>query len=441
LYFCEGLTIPESQQARFRQVIETANRNNVSVYTFDAAGLRVHSAQQQTAREIRELTFTAQGLQQARSPKWTEELENNERLLKMDPSVSLAILASQTGGLLTDNTNALDGAIDRINDDRRHHYLLSYVPTNAALDGTYRQITVQVRRPAVQVRARRGYKAAASVAAAPVLDYEEAPLAALAASPAPTAFPVALRAMHTPVPGRPGLASVFLAFSSGSLAIGRNDDGTRVYAGATVLARVQDVQRRELARASQQYDLTTPSGQPDTLQPGAILFFKTADLPPGRHFVEAAAYDRMAAQSATVKVEVTVTPPSGPWLAGDLIVVARVEPIAADAPGASSHPLVSGGRLFTPEPADPARRTSGSTLTFVLPITTLGGDLSGLDARIELRSSKGVAHAYTLPVPATVAGRVLLSGSLSLEGVAPGSYELRAMIGDTSRTASVRVVP
>ena len=73
--------------------------------------------------------------------------------------------------------------------------------------------------------------------------------------------------------------------------------------------------------------------------------------------------------------------------------------------------------------------------------TRCDGDLSRLDARIELRSSEGVAHAFTMPVPAPVAGRVLLSGSLSLEGVAPGSYELRAMIGETSRTASMRVVP
>ena len=166
LYFCEGLTIPDAQQARFRQVIDTANRHNVSVYTFDSAGLRVQSAQQQTAREIRELTFTALGPEGSKSEKLTEELENNERLLKMDPAVSLGILADQTGGLLINNTNALDRAIDQINDDRRHHYLLSYVSTNSTLDGTYRKIEVRVPRRDVEVRARRGYRASASVTTA-----------------------------------------------------------------------------------------------------------------------------------------------------------------------------------------------------------------------------------------------------------------------------------
>ena len=115
----------------------------------------MQSAQQQTAREIRELTFTALGQTARKSEKLTEELEDNERLLKMDPAVSLGILADQTGGLLTNNTNALDRAIDRINDDRRHHYLLSYVSTNSTLDGTYRKIEVQ-RPAAATSRCARG---------------------------------------------------------------------------------------------------------------------------------------------------------------------------------------------------------------------------------------------------------------------------------------------
>lgn len=442
LYFCEGLTLPESQQARFRQVIEAANRNNVSVYTFDAAGLRVQSAQQQTAREIRELTFTALGPADSRSAKWSEELENNERLLKMDPAVSLSILASQTGGVLTNNTNALDRAIDHINDDRRHHYLLSYVPTNGAMDGTYRAIAVQVKRPGIHVRARRGYKAATSSAATPVLDYEEAPLAALAATPAPAAFPVALRAMHTPMPGRPGLVSVFMAFNARSLAIGRNEDGSQLYAGATVLARVVDEQKREVARASQQYELTGTPAERERLAQGAVLFFKTADLTPGRHRVEGAAHDRMAEQSATARAEVVVTPPAGAWLAGDLIVVARAEPIAPDAPGAATHPLVADGRLFTPEPVAVPGRTPRDTVSFVVPMLTFERDLSRVPATIELRRGDHVAARAELAIPEPGPdGRVMIVGRLPLAGVPPAEYELRLTVAGATRTATLRVTP
>ncbi len=194
------MTVTDSQQDRFRAIIDTANRNNVSVYTFDAAGLRVHSAQQQTAREIRELTFTALGSAATRSEKWNESLEDNERLLKMDPAVSLGILANQTGGLLVNNTNALDRAIDRINEDRRHHYLLSYVSSNPALDGAYRKIEVKVARRDVEVRSRKGYRATAAGRSAPVLGYETPALAAAAPTPPPMNFPIVARALSTPMP-------------------------------------------------------------------------------------------------------------------------------------------------------------------------------------------------------------------------------------------------
>ena len=188
---------------RYRSVIDAANRNNVSIYTFDAAGLRVHSAQQQTSREMRELTFTALGSDASKPDALTQNLETNERLLKMDPSVSLGILAEQTGGLLIDNTNALDRAIDLINNDRRHHYLLSYVSTNPTPDGRYRRIDVKVARPDVEVRARRGYRASAELSTAPVLEYERPAIAALSSTPAPSAFPITARAIRTPMPDRP----------------------------------------------------------------------------------------------------------------------------------------------------------------------------------------------------------------------------------------------
>ena len=138
VYFCEGLTVAPAVEARFRSVIDTANRKNVSVYALDAAGLRAHSKQAETSRDLQSLTAsTISGIDRDNSKKWTEDLERNEELLKSDPSASLGILTAQTGGLLIQNTNDLDKGIGRINDDRRNYYALTYTPTNAIMDGTY----------------------------------------------------------------------------------------------------------------------------------------------------------------------------------------------------------------------------------------------------------------------------------------------------------------
>ena len=107
VYFCEGLTVAPAVEAKFRSIIATANRKNVSVEALDAAGLRAHSKQAETAQEINTLATSAvTGVERDDNKKWTEDLEYNEQTLKMNPSASLGILTSQTGGLLIENTNA-----------------------------------------------------------------------------------------------------------------------------------------------------------------------------------------------------------------------------------------------------------------------------------------------------------------------------------------------
>src|SRR5262249_12264634 len=52
IFFSEGLSLPPAVVEQFRSVINAANRANVSVYTVDAAGLRIDSPNLETTREI-----------------------------------------------------------------------------------------------------------------------------------------------------------------------------------------------------------------------------------------------------------------------------------------------------------------------------------------------------------------------------------------------------
>ena len=440
-YFCEGLTIPDSQLSRFRSVIDAANRNNVSVYTFDSAGLRVQSAQQQTSREIRELTFAGLGSEDSRPAALMQNLEANERLLKMDPSVSLGILADQTGGLLVDNTNALDRAVDRITDDRRHHYLLSYVSTNSALDGSYRRIVVSVNRPNVEVRSRRGYRASADTAATPVLEHERPALAALASSPPPADFPLAVRALRTPMPNRLGLVSVLVGVSGSSLTMGQSEDGAQYFIGATMLTRIVDAGRKEVAKASEPYQFTGDYAQRHTARRG-ILFYKTASLPPGTYTLEAACVDAMSERRAVARLPVEAAEQAGGQSVGDLFVVGRIEAVPAD-DAAARHPLVRAGRLHTPWMGEPIRLSSQSELTVALPIVAAGSP-----PRVRVEALAGSITLTTTELAAGESradGQALLVGRLALDALTAGQFELRATVrlGERSvvRSTHVTLVP
>jgi VWFA-related protein len=149
----------------FQDLMETANRANVSFYPVDSRGLAASD-----------------------SPVFvlSEKPPIVEARLVQARVESLRTLAENTDGLAVVDTNALDKGIARIVDDMTSYYLLGYYSSNTKLDGRYRKISVRVKRPGVEVRARRGYKALSAS--------ELTPAPAMIAAPAgpPPAIQVAL---------------------------------------------------------------------------------------------------------------------------------------------------------------------------------------------------------------------------------------------------------
>jgi VWFA-related protein len=150
----------------FRVLMDTANRNNASFYPIDPRGLAVFDSP----------------MGPDRPPTLPVDASNLSK--RMD---TLRTLADNTDGIATVNTNDLERGLKRVADDLSTYYLLGYYSTNTRLDGEYRRITVKVKQPGVEVRARRGYRAATaaevnasrSAAAAPIPDAVKASTAAL----------------------------------------------------------------------------------------------------------------------------------------------------------------------------------------------------------------------------------------------------------------------
>ena len=76
------------------------------------------------------------------------------------------LLATETGGTII-RGHDLGRGLQRLADESRSYYLLGYSPRNAGLDGKFRAIRVDVKRPGVTVRARRGYYAVQRAGAPP----------------------------------------------------------------------------------------------------------------------------------------------------------------------------------------------------------------------------------------------------------------------------------
>lgn len=80
----------------------------------------------------------------------------NEQRIAQD---SLRTISSETGGFASINRNEYQDNFARIVRDNSSYYVLGYYSTDTKRDGTFRTLNVRVKRPGLQVRARKGYVA------------------------------------------------------------------------------------------------------------------------------------------------------------------------------------------------------------------------------------------------------------------------------------------
>jgi VWFA-related protein len=138
----------------FKEILGEANRANATFYTIDPRGLVVFDSSMAAPLPI--------------------TVDHAVLRRRLD---NLKILAENTDGMWVQDNNNLDVGLKRIANDLSSYYLLGYYSSNAKLDGKFHSIKVRVKRPGVDVRARKGYRAATA---------EEVTAARKAANPATT---------------------------------------------------------------------------------------------------------------------------------------------------------------------------------------------------------------------------------------------------------------
>ena len=124
---------------KLREVFQEANRNNASIYALDPRGLTPFEFQ------IDDVAFGP-----------PPSFSTDSRVLQMTQD-TLRVLAEETDGRAIVNRNSLAQGLAQIVRDSSFYYLLGYTSTQAQNDGKFHEIKVRVKRPGVEVRARKGY--------------------------------------------------------------------------------------------------------------------------------------------------------------------------------------------------------------------------------------------------------------------------------------------
>jgi VWFA-related protein len=139
-----GVNDPNEDRAAFfssvdmqndlREIYDYANRYNVAIYAVDPRGLATNEFDINEGVNI--------------------QVDNQYLSSSMD---TLRVLADNTDGRAIVNRNDLDVGMKQITKDSSAYYLIGYNSTQTPSDGKFHEIKVRVKRPGIQVRARKGY--------------------------------------------------------------------------------------------------------------------------------------------------------------------------------------------------------------------------------------------------------------------------------------------
>ncbi|HQZ40528.1 MAG TPA: VWA domain-containing protein [Vicinamibacterales bacterium] len=375
-----------------RQLAQRANRANVSFYPIDPRGLTPFD--------------DSIGPLRPAGP-----IEDNQRLGARQNG--LRELAEQTDGAWVLNTNNTAAALTRMLADTNSYYLLSYYSTNAKLDGRFRRITVRVKRPGVEVRARPGYLAPTEAEA------RAAGASLESAGGKPVLPPEVARALDAIVPGRGHLPVRIRAagLADRVRAVVELDAATlkepEWHAGGTLQVSIES----DRGGGTEQVSVPLAAGQ------RSVVFEAPEDvLPPGRYVVRVEGHP--AGGSLTIRASTVAVVGAANTALGPEVIAFRRGPTT--------------GLAYEPT-ADPRfRRTERIRLE--VPVLVAGaGTATG---RVLTR------EAQALPLGVAVGERTdadrgarYVVADVTLAPLAQGDYVVEVQSGTATATFGFRVVP
>jgi len=334
----------------------------------------------------------------------------------------LLTVAENTGGRAVININDLRPGVAQVFAETGSYYLLGYVPAPKGRDGSYRRLTVKVRRPGVEVRARSGYFVTPPEAAPD----EDMPLGLSAISGVLPSAGLPLRGVATGVVGPDGVAAAVVTLGMERAALPGTPNGP-----LTVTTHVFDPEGRPRGTYSQEAPVCESAGWCE-------LSFGLP-LASGRHALRVSVAHEASQQAGSVYLDVAIPDPGRRSVSLSGIVL-DVVPSGVRATDASVRALVPVVPTTRRDVATTDRATAffrihqGGTRAMVPVVRTV--------TLVDAHDATVLTQSDTLPVSVFSAARTVDQHlALPIETLAPGRYLLTVRVqavGASANTAETR---
>jgi VWFA-related protein len=388
-----------------REVWDLANKNNVAIYAVDPRGLPVSEFD-------------------VSQPAVAAQIDRQYLNSTMD---TLRTLALQTDGRAILNRNDLATGMTQIVRDTSAYYLIGYNSTQAPSDGKFHEIKVQVKRPGIQVRARKGYWAltTADVARALAPKIAEPPKGvqdALASITAPAAAHNAIRTWIGTSRGANGKTKVTFVWEAAPTVVGDRNARSEPPARVMVTAVGPD--------GAPYFRGRVPEAAPPAAAPAAAAAPSrvTFDVNPGRLqlrlSVEGAASQVLDSETREIAV---------PDLTSSDVVMGTPQVLRART--ARDYQQIKNDPAAVPLPAREFSRTD--RLLIRVPAYGPGTAPPAISAHLLNRGGQIMSELQMGPSPSPDSQQI----DLPLAGLAAGEYLLEIKAGDSKELVGFRVTP
>jgi VWFA-related protein len=420
LLVSEGF-IMDPSQPEFRQVVQAARRANAAIHFLDAGGA--------------EGAVGKAGMPggNAESGRGVEERDTTTVLaLAVRATEGARSVAADTGGSVVPATGGLGDAMARIAQESRAYYLIGYNSTNTKRDGSFRKLSVEVARPGVDIRARRGYYAPKDGE-----QRKEDPdrldprvRAALDAPVAAAALPLRLTSYMSGA-AVSGKMPVLLLAEADVAALGLEPKGGKVSAALETYLVVHARDTGELQKQEKLMELDVPAEHWDQVRRGGVAVRRELELAPGVYQARLLVRHRESGRLGTVRHEFEVPRPQG---------LRTSTPVLTDT-------FQAGSAEALPRPVPVARRVfpAGSRLGYAYEVYGASPDpVAGgpkVSAGYVVRKADGTAVASGPTRPLKPAGLDRLGQVvLFMAPAEPGDYEFVLDVRDEAGAVGVQVV-
>jgi VWFA-related protein len=417
LFVSDGFALDQTLPG-FKEVVRAARSANAAFYFVDARGLGESTA-----------LPGLPGAGAAEQGRLTLEQDTLNTLSTVrQETVGAESVAVDTGGTSIRNTNDLAGGMRKVAEESRSYYLLGYVPSDTRRDGKFRRIEVEVARPGLKVRARRGYFAPSEKAPVPRRDAVDPGVrAALDAPSDVAAIPLRLVAYGLgPVGGGKSAALVVVEMDLRGVELRKaGDKWTGTF---ETYAVVSSLQTGESVPEEKSVEVALPEAAHAQLLASGLPMVREFQLKPGSYEVRFVVRDPHSRHVGSVRQRFVVPDPAELSISTPILT----DRLQAD-PAGGARPVPIAHRNFK----------SGSRLAFAFDVYGAAHDATGaprLSSSYLVRRADGtvLVQRGAQPIEAS-GGQVSQMLALSLQGAAPGDYELVLTVADQVAGRTVEV--